>query len=214
MGWLWLAVIGGAAFAALRLAGMRREIGWFAVAALMLGATGYATQQHAVLPGRPTAAGAERVDVDPGQAAFRSAIMPGASGDARVLAAADNRLRAGDTRAAAQEVLDAIAGDPGDAALWAGLGSVLSAHDGGQVSPAVQFAFARAFRLAPEEPGPPFFLGLAFLQAGELPAAKAAWLQALKRTPRDSALRLDLAERLVLLDEFQAMAARGRPPGR
>jgi cytochrome c-type biogenesis protein CcmH len=208
MGWVTLAVIGAVTFAALRLIGVPRALGWFAAAALMLGATGYALQQRAGLPGHPVAADADPIDVDPGMVAFRGVIMPG---DAPALAAADDHLRRGDARGAVQGLLRAIGEKPRDAALWTGLGSALAAHDGGQVSPAAQFAFRRAWQLAPDQPGPPFFLGLAYVQSGELPAAKAAWVRALRLAPRDAAYRVDIAERLVLIDEFQAMAAGAQP---
>ena len=207
MGWLWLAVLAGAAGVLLWRLGVSRVIAWFAAAALMLGATGYALQGSAGLPGKPVVAGSETIDIDPGMVAFREAIMPGAPGDHLILASADNRLRSGDTEAAANGLLQAIARNPGDAALWAGLGGALAAHDAGQMSPAARFAFARALRLAPGEPGPPFFLGLAYVQAGDLAAAKTAWLRALALTPRDAPYRVDIAERLVLIDQFQAMNA-------
>ncbi len=212
MGWLALAVIGAAAFAALRLAGVPREFGWFAAAALMLGATGYALQQRAGLPGHPVTAAARAVEVDPGMVAFRAVIMPGARADAQVLARADEALRKGDTVAAVQGLQQAIARRPDDATLWTALGSALAAHEAGTLSPAARFAFQRAWRLAPREPGPPFFLGLAYVQAGDLPAAKTAWLRALALTPRDARYRLDIAERLALIDQFQAMMAGAPPP--
>lgn len=214
MGWLWLAAIGLVAFAILRLVGVPRALGWSTAAALMLAATGYALQQRATLPGRPVAADAEAIDVDPGMVAFRAMILPGAGDDGTVMASADNHLRAGDAGAAAREMLQAVARRPDDAALWTGLGSVLAAHDGGAVSPAALFAFRRALRLAPDQPGPPFFLGLAYIQAGELPAAKTAWLRALRLAPRDAPYRVDIAQRLVLIDEFETMAAgAGGDPG-
>ena len=208
MGWITLAVIGAVAFAALRLIGVPRPLGWFAAAALMLGATGYALQQRAGLPGHPVKADAEAIDVDPGMVAFRGVILPG---DAPALAAADDHLRRGEARAAVEGLLQAIRQQPRDAALWTGLGSALAAHDGAQVSPAAQFAFRRAWQLAPDQPGPPFFLGLAYVQSGDLAAAKTAWLRALRLAPRDAPYRVDIAERLVLIDEFQAMAAGAKP---
>ena len=207
MGWLWLAVIGIAAFGLLWWAGLSRTLALIGAAALAVGAAGYAWQQHAALPGHPVRADAESIEVDPGLAAFRTAIMPGEAGDAAILAAADDRLRAGDSEAAAQGILSAIAQRPKDAALWAGLGSAIAAHDGQQVSPAAKFAFAQAGALAPQEPGPPFLLGLAFLESGELAAAKAAWLRALALAPRDAPYRVDIAERLVLMDQLEAMRA-------
>lgn len=208
MGWIWLAATGVAAFAALRLAGAPRALSWLMGAALMLGAAGYALQQRAGLPGHPVAADAQAIEIDPGMVAFRAAILPSTADDERVLAAADVALRGGDTGAAAGIILAAIARRPRDVALWTGLGGALAAHDGGQVSPAARFAFVRAWRLRPRDPGPPFFLGLALVQAGDLTAAKTAWLRALTLAPRDAPFRIDIAERLVMLDEFEKMAAR------
>lgn len=207
-GWIWLLAIGVVAFVVLRWFGVPRPLGWFTAAALTLGATGYAAQQRAGLPGHPVAADAKAIDVDPGMAAFRAAIMPASAEDTQALADADTALREGDAGAAARGLLAAIARRPGDAALWTGLGGALSAHDEGQMSPAARFAFHRAWRLASTEPGPPFFLGLAYLQAGEFAPAKTAWLRALALAPRDAAYRIDIAERLVLLDQLTAMAAR------
>ena len=212
MGWLWLALIGGMAFAMLWLTGVSRGVRLTGGAALLFGAAGYAWQQHATLPGHPVTADAQAIEVEPGLVAFRAAIMPGEPGDAAVLAAADDRLRAGDTAGAAQVVRQAIGQRPNDTALWTGYGSAIATHDGGQVSPAAQYAFRRAFSLAPEAPGPPFFLGMAYVQSGELAAAKAAWLRALALAPRDAPWRVDIAERLVLIDQFMAMQAATKKP--
>lgn len=206
MGWVTLAVIGAVAFVALRVIGVPRPIGWFTASALVLGATGYALQQRAFLPAHPVRADAEPIDIDPGMVAFRAMVLPGTGSDATVIAAADEHLRSGDAGAAVAGLLAAIGGNPRDVALWTALGGAFAAHDGGQMSPAALFAFRRAWQLAPREPGPPFFLGLAYVQAGELAKAKVAWLRALALAPRDAPYRVDIAERLVLIDEFQAMA--------
>jgi cytochrome c-type biogenesis protein CcmH len=213
-GWVALAAIGLAAFAALRLIGVPRVYGLAAAAALTLGAAGYAVQQRAGLPGRPAATQAQAIEVDPGMVAFRGMIMPGTPGDRAVLATADANVRAGDTTAAVAGLLEAIRAAPAHAALWTGLGGALAAHDGGQVSPAARFAFRRATELAPREPGPPFFFGMAMAQSGDLDAARTAWLRALSLTPRDAPYRTDIAERLVIIDQFQAQfpAASGAAP--
>ena len=211
MGWAALAVMGVAIFAALRLVGGVRDIGWFTAAALLLGASGYAVQQHATLPGHPVKAESQPIAVDPGTAAFRAAMMPGTPGDARLLAATDDQIGRGAALEAAQRLVEAVRQSPRDAALWTGLGGALAAHDGGQMSPAAAFAFQRAWMLAPTSPGPSFFLGVALVQSGDLAAAKVAWLRALTLSPRDAPYRMELAERLVLLDELAAM---GRGGGR
>ena len=212
MGWLWLAIIGGLTFLALWRLGVSRELAWVSGAALMLGGAGYAWQQNAFMPGHPVTADAEAIEVDPGLAAFRVGIMPGVADDQAVLATADDRLRAGDSTGAAQGIMDAISRRPTDPALWAGLGSVISAHDGGQMSPAALLAFRHSAALAPNDPGPPFFLGLAYVRAGQLDAAKAAWLQSLALSPRDAPYRVQIAERLVVIDRFRAMDPGGAAP--
>jgi cytochrome c-type biogenesis protein CcmH len=201
MAWLLLALMGGAAMAALWLSGMARSLWMYVAAALMLGAAGYAWQQHAALPGHPVTAESRAIEVQEAFVTFRSAIMPGKPGDERILAAADDQLRAGDTAAAGRVMLDAIAADPDDAALWTGLGTVLVAHDEGRLSPAAQFAFRRAQALAPGEPGPPFFLGLAYAQGNDLPAAKPAWERTLALTPPDAPYRTVIVDQLAGIDE-------------
>lgn len=198
-------MIGVAAFVGLRLTGLSRVYARMALAALMLGGAGYAVQQHSGLAGKPVSAQARVIDVDPGMVAFRAAIMPGDVRSRSILAATDDRLRRGETIAAVGRLTEALRETPRDAALWTGLGGAIAAHDGGQMSPAAQFAFKRAVQLSPREPGPPFFLGMALIQAGDLPAAKTAWLRALTLTPQGAPYRVDIAERLVMIDQFQAM---------
>jgi cytochrome c-type biogenesis protein CcmH len=213
MGWVWLFAIGLGAFASLWLAGVTRSLFMLIAAALLVGGAGYALQQNASLRGSPASPDVRRIEVDPGMVAFRSTIMPTTPAGSATLAAADDRLRAGDTAGAAQILLDAVARQPNNAALWTGLGSALVAHDSGQMSPAARFAFQRAYQLAPNQPGAPFFLGMAFIQGGDLAAAKRAWLQALALSPRDAPYRVLIAERLVMIDRFLAMQA-GKPKSR
>jgi cytochrome c-type biogenesis protein CcmH len=200
-------MIGIGAFIGLRLIGLPRAYAWLAGAALLLGGGGYAVQQHAGRPGSPVSAQARAIDVDPGLVAFRAMIMPGTVASRSVLATADRQLQRGDTTAAVETLVRAVRAAPNDATLWTGLGGALAAHDGGQMSPAARFAFRRAWQLAPAAPGPPFFLGMALLQAGDLPAAKTAWLRALALAPPEAPYRVDIAERLVMIDQFQAMLA-------
>lgn len=210
MGWVWLALIGCAALALLWFVPTSRYIGTVAAAALLFGASGYALQQNASLPGHPVRANAQEIEIDPSLVAFRQAVMPASAEDQASLAGADDKVRQGDTAAAAQGLLAAIDRRPTHAVLWTALGGVLAAHDGGHVSPAAQFAFRQAFRLAPRDPGPPFFLGLAYVQSGDLQATKRAWLQTLALAPRDAPYRIAIAERLVMIDRLEAMKAVAR----
>lgn len=207
MGWVWLFAIGLAAFGLLWLGGVSRLLAMMSAAALLLGGAGYALQQNAALPGSPASPEQRRIEIDPGLVAFRSAIMPTEPAATATLAAADDRLRRGDTAGAVQLLIDAVHDQPGNAALWTGLGSALTFHDAGRLSPAAQNAFRRGNALAPDQPGPAFFLGLAHVQGGDLPAAKRAWLQALALSPRDAPWRVLIAERLVMIDRFVALKA-------
>lgn len=207
MGWVWLASIGIVALGLLRAGGVRGGIASVAAAALLLGAAGYAVQQKASLAGSPATADARSIEVDPAMVAFRTAILPASAVEQAILAAADERIGRGDTRAAVDLLIAALARRPGSPALWTGLGSALVTHDQGQLSPAASLAFRRAIAAAPGQPGPSFFLGLAHLQSGDLAAAKDAWLLTLSLAPRDAPYRILIADRLVMIDRFMAMQA-------
>ena len=211
MGFVALAAIGLLVVVLIWRLGVARPLWTLLGAGLLLAATGYALQGRPTLAGHPVAADSQPIDIDPQLVAFREAIMPGLPGDAAALALADDRLRQGDPTGAVTGLLDAIAARPRDSALWTGLGTVLAAHDGQQLSPTALFAFRRAFQLAPDQPAPAFFLGLASVQAGDIAAAKPAWQQALALTPRDAPYRNDIAERLAMIDAFLAIDARRRP---
>ncbi len=204
MGWVVLAVIGLAAAGALRLLGMSRDIWWFVGAALMLGATGYALQGSPSLPSHPVIANATPIEVDAGLVTLRGKMFGIATGESAFMGTSDALIRGGDLRSAASLILSGIHESPRSALLWTGLGTVLAQHDGDTMSPAALFAFRRALALAPNHPGPPFFMGVALIRAQQLPAARAAWAQALQLTPPAAAYHDELAERLALLDRFLA----------
>lgn len=204
MGWIALAVIGLAAAGLLRLIGVGRDMLWFVGAALMLGATGYALQGRPAVPSHPVEANVTPIEVDNGLIELRGKMFGIATGEAAFLGTSDAMIRAGDLRSATSLVLSGIRQSPNSAMLWTGLGSVLVQHDGNTMSPATMFAFRRAIALAPEHPGPYFFLGVAFIRAQQLPAARAAWARALALTSPTSEYREELAGRLALLDQFLA----------
>ena len=107
----------------------------------------------------------------------------------------------------AETMFGAIHHKGGDAALWSELGTAITAHDGGYVSPAAQLAFRQAQRLAPANPGPWFFAGLASVRAGDFQTARPLWVKALALTPADASYRQSIVMRLALLDRYLAMMA-------
>lgn len=212
MGWLALALIAGAAAILLWLLRVPRLLATIAAAALLLGATGYALQGKPRVSGQPAATTAQGLMIEPGMVAFRTAML----GDTHRAAwsLADAALARGDQREAVAILIDVVRRDPGDASAWTALGTGLAIHDGQQLSPSAEFAFAQAVRLDPSAPGPPFFLGLALLNSGEIDQAQVAWRRALALVPPDAPYREDVAARLDIADRFIAMMASGAIPAR
>ena len=206
MGWLTLFLLGGAALAALVVLRVPRALWSLAGAAVMLGATGYALQGSPALPAQPARPdlAAAAVD-DPGLIALRDQMLGHWTAQGAYLVAADAMTRAGEKRAAVRAVLGGINRYPDSLLLWVGLGTTLAAHDG-RVSPPSLFAFQRAARLAPTHPAPPFFLGLAYIRAGEFAAARPLWARAVALSPAGTSYRREIAARLQLLDTYLAQA--------
>ncbi|WP_419808825.1 tetratricopeptide repeat protein [Sphingomonas sp.] len=208
MGWLTLFLIGGAAFAALVVLGLRRPLWSLAGAALMIGATGYALQGSPALPGQAPRADLTTDPADPGLIALRDQMLGHWTAQGAYVVAADAMTRIGEKRAAVQAVLGGIRRYPDNLLLWVALGNTLVAHDGDRVSPPSLFAFRQALRLGPEHPAPYFFLGLAHIRAGEFAAARPLWARAVALSPAGTGYRVQIAARLVLLDTYLAQAGR------
>ncbi len=206
MNLLVLAAFGMGAAALLAVLGVARLLRTIVGAALLLSATGFAVQSARHQPGKPVAADVDPITVDPGMVAFRTAVFAPSPVDELALASADGRLRSGDTHAAAQGLARDLASRPVDATLWTAYGYALALHDHA-VSPAAKIAFRRAVALAPGTPGPAFFLGMAYVDAGEFATARPYWTYALSVTPRDAPYRADIAERIAAIDQFRAMTA-------
>ena len=208
MGWAMLVAM--AAVAALFLALVRFPWRMWTVAAtaLMLGAAGYAWQGNPTLAGHPVAAEGKPGEIDPNLVALREAMF-GKFGTYTFsyAAAADAMTRTGRPDLAAKVWVGAVRKAPEDFGLWTGLGVALAEHDGDQVSPAAQLAFDKAMAMAPQHPGPPFFLGLALVRQGKFAEARPLWVKAVQLTPDTASYRDELRVRLFLLDRFLAAQA-------
>lgn len=169
-------------------------------AALLLGLAGYALQGRPTEPGSPVAPRAEPASFDETQAETRAKMGGQRFGSAaQWLVAADGAMRAGVPQAAVTYIKSGLKEHPRDPDLWVGLGNALIVHNGGQVSPAATFAFQKAAEIAPQHPGPPFFMGLALAQSGQFAQARAIWTELLTRAPADAPWRADLESRLAQL---------------
>ncbi|QQV78863.1 hypothetical protein H5J25_05800 [Sphingomonas aliaeris] len=202
MGWVMLIAIAALASAVLWRIGLPRGLWTFVGSALMLGATGYALQGNPTLAGHPVKADADPIPLDPDLIALRDAMTGRFTGDGAYLIAADGMTRIGATGSAVQWILAGINKYPQSYALWTGLGMSMIAHDGNRMSPTAAFAFQQAARLAPQQPAPPFFTGLAYVQAGEFAKARPYWAKAVALTPKTMSYYPELAGRLALLDRF------------
>ncbi len=209
MGWVMLALIGLTSALVLWLAGVSRSLWSFVGAALMLGAAGYALQGDPVLPGHPVAANADPIEVDPALVELRDSMLGRFTAEGSYLIAADGLTRSGDTKSAVGAVLGGINRYPRSLALWTGLGSALSVHDG-VVSPAALFAFRHAADLNQKNPAPPYFLGLAYIRAGEYAVARPYWAKALELSEPKQPFRKEIEAQLARLDAFLAMAERSQ----
>lgn len=183
-------------------------------AALLLGIAGYALQAS---PGIPAAAKPPEQKIAGNAAALVEARQsldgqPGPAGD-NFLIIGDALARNGRFADAAGVMLGAVRKNPKDGEAWLAIANSLVAHAEGQLTPASLHAFQRAADAAPENPGPPFFLGMALAQSGRLVEARSLWAELLERSPADAPWREDLAQRLQQLDAFiaQQQAVGGAP---
>jgi cytochrome c-type biogenesis protein CcmH len=175
-------------------------------AALLLGIAGYASQSHPQLAGSPTAA-REKVGGDPGEVAARQKLSATPAGRDKWLVIADAFARNGQFADAATVLRGSVEKDPKNSDAWLAMANALVSHADQRLSPAAILAFRRAQNAAPDNPGPPFFLGLALAQSGRLQEGRAIWAELLARTPQGAPWRADLTDKVGQLDRFIAERA-------
>ena len=178
---------------------------------LALAAVGYGWQGSPRLSGSP-ARGAED-DVrrsDSPFALLRGTMMPRFGREADALMTADAFQRQGLDRYAVAILKGALEKRPNSANLWVGLAWALALHNEGMLSPAAEFAFARARAASPQGPAAPFFRGLILAQGGRFPEARAEWAALLARTPQRAPWYRDVALRVQLMDAVMQAQAAGR----
>lgn len=168
-------------------------------AALLLGLAGYALQGSPDLPDHPVRPPEDHSQLDEATVALRSKMGQRFGSGAEWLIAADGAMRAGLPTAAVTYIKSGLKQNPRDPDLWVGLGNALIVHNNGMISPAAIYAFQRAAEIAPDHPGPPFFLGLAYAQQGQFDQARAIWSDLLKRAPADAPWKADLEARIAQL---------------
>lgn len=207
-GYLTLALFGLLAFSALVIFRLPRVLWSIAGAALFLGAAGYAWQGRPGLAAHPATPTTEPIAVEPGVIALRDRMIGRYTADTAYVMASDAMLRTGDTAAATQVVLGGIRAIPGSYIMWTQLGTNLALHDGNQMSPPALAAFRQAIRLAPRHPAPVYYMGLAYVRAGNLPAARPLWKRAALLSAPGSDYGKEIVRQLIMLDRVLALPLR------
>jgi tetratricopeptide (TPR) repeat protein len=205
-GWIMLAIVAAFTGALLFAIGFPKRLWTIAATALTLGATGYAWQGSPGLPGHSVLTKEKTGEVDPGMIELREAFFGRYNFSYNYFAVSDSMMRRGRRDLAVIAMRGAVAKGPGDAGVWTGLGMALAEHDR-EVSPASKLAFDRAMELWPQNPGPPYFLGLYYARMGQFAEARKWWVKAIELSPEDVSYRQPLVEWLARLDEVIARQA-------
>ncbi|SFG17434.1 cytochrome c-type biogenesis protein CcmH [Novosphingobium sp. CF614] len=184
-------------------------------AALLLGVAGYVAQGSPGQPAAPKAAD-EPVSADPAALVdARSRVSnKGIPPSNQWVVIADGLARNGRYADAAEVLRGAIGKDPKNSEAWLAMANALLAHSEGTLTPAALYAYRQAAKADPDNPGPPFFLGLALAQAGRFAEARALWAGLLARAPAEAPWREPLAQQLAKLDALLSSAPRGMPDSR
>lgn len=186
MGWLILLVMIAFCLGLLWQLGVRGGLLTASLAALLLGASGYAFQGRPTIPGAPAQGGAAH-DVFPltdARHAFYGSFTPAETW----LRMSEALARDGESEDAVGILQNAVKRYPGDPQLWVGLGNALVDHARGMTPPA-QLAYQRAAELVPGHPGAPFFYGLARARSGDRKGAIEIWKRILANAPKDAEWR-------------------------
>lgn len=204
MGWLIFVVMAAVVAALLWFFGRLPKGGIELVgAALFLAIAGYAWQGNPNLPGRPTPPPPESKVPNADFTQERQKMFGQVGSDEMVLSAAEGLQSQGLNLYAIALIKNGLEKRPRSANLWVGLGNALVRQGEGLMSPAAELAFQRAAAIAPDHPGPPFFMGLAYAQAGQFDRAESIWRALLDRSPPNASWRPDIEQRLVEVERMK-----------
>lgn len=175
-------------------------------AALLFGLAGYAIEGSPGQAGSPR--DAARMQAESGEliVAARREFFGKGQLPSRWVVTADGFARRGDFTQASGLYSNATEENPTDTEAWLGLGIALVEHAEGNLTPAALHAFEKAAALSPENGGARYFLGLAWLRAGEVGRTRELWAEALEAAPPEAEWRELLALRLERLDALIEMA--------
>lgn len=200
MSFLPIILLAAATFALAVLALRLPRTGWALFgAALLFGLAGYALQGSPGQAGAPKGPTSEAADAGVALVDARRELF-GPAPPSRFVTLADGFARRGQFADAAGILRGSLEQNPDDAEAWLALANALVENAEGQLTPAAVYAFNRAERVDPANPGPGFFLGVALINSGRPVEARQLWADMLERAPAESPWREGLEERLARLD--------------
>lgn len=208
MTWLVILLAAAAVFGVLAFVLKLPRAGWeLTGAALLVGIAGYALQGHPSMAGAPKAPVENKRAADEAMIKQRQQMGTAFAQGQSWLIMADGLARQGQFGAAADVLRKGAQQFPNDADIWVSMGNALVGHSDGLITPSAQFAFQKAATIAPDHPGPPFFMGLALAQSGRLADARKIWAELLARSPADAPWRADLVDRIARIDSMLGASA-------
>lgn len=206
-GWLAVGSLTLAAFAlAVLLLKLPREGFTLFGAALVFGLAGYAWQGSPGQPAAPKPPAAEAGEQGAAMVEGRTALFSRTLPPPNYLITSDAFARRGQFADAAALLQKGLRDNPDDLESWLALGMALVGHADGFVTPAAVQAFGRARAIDPGHPGAEYFLGYAYLQSGEVVAARNVWKGLVERSPADAPWREGLQAEVARLDDMIARA--------
>ena len=213
MSWLPVLLLAVLAFAlAVVVLKLPRTLWTLFGSALLFGLTGYALQGHPGMAGAPAAPAAQD-DADTGEllVSARREFYPSGAMPSRFVVTADAFTRRGQHEQAANFLRNAVEENPNDSEAWLALANALVEHADGQLTAAALYAYSQAEKIDPSNPAPTYFLGMAFLRAGEPGKTLALWRELLEEAPDDAEWRATLATRLERLEAILGIAPAPSP---
>jgi len=196
MGWAILLLLVVLALGSLWTLKVRAGLLKATAAALLVGASGYALQGRPGLAGSPAEASEAR-DALPLTEARHAFFGPSTLAESW-LVTSEALAREGRVADSILILQNAVKRYPRDAQLWIGLGNALVDHGHGLTPPA-ELAYARAVEVAPANPAPTFFHGLALARSGDREGAIGLWMQILQHAPKGAAWRPLVEEGIAAL---------------
>lgn len=206
-GWLAVGALALAAFAfAVLVLKLPRDGLTLFGAVLVFGLAGYAWQGSPGQPSAPKPAGVEAGQQGEAMVEGRAALFDRTLPPPNYLVTSDAFARRGQFADAAAMLDKGLQDNPSDLESWLALALALVGHADGFVTPAALHAFGKARAIDPGHPGAEYFLGFAYLQSGEIVAARNVWSGLLERSPADAPWREGLQAEVARLDDMIARA--------